>query len=134
MFNDINSSARSTGGGGGGGGRSSNVAPIRGESSGPSRGKMEKLDCFVVNFSVGLCAGCNQGVHGEVLQSMGKLWHPEHFNCGNCQQNLGCQPFFEYEGQPHCEKCYRGLFCPRCAKCDKVTIEKLFGFLFLKIR
>ncbi len=61
LFGDINSSARSAGSGAA---PTGGMAPIRNESSGPARG---------------LCAGCNQQVFGEVLQSMGKLWHPEHF-------------------------------------------------------
>ena len=42
---------------------------------------------------------------------------------------LGSQSFFEYEGQPHCEKCYKGLFCPRCAKCDKSITDRIITAL-----
>lgn len=77
----------------------------------------------------GTCAGCNQQIHGEVLQSMNKLWHPEHFVCGNCHTELGFSQFFEYEGMPHCEKCYKGLFCPRCAKCDLSITDRIITAL-----
>ncbi len=63
---------------------------------------------------------------------MGKYWHPEHFACGNCHQELGTQPFFEYEGMPHCDKCYKGMFCPRCAKCDKPIMDRIITALAKK--
>lgn len=115
LFGEINSSARSAGTGTRPTGTSApvNTTP----ASGPSRG---------------ICAGCNQPVHGEVLQVLGKIWHTEHFCCGNCQQPLGTQPFFEYEGSPHCEKCYKGMFCPRCAKCDKPIMDRIITALSKK--
>lgn len=89
-------------------------APLRNEASGPSRG---------------ICKGCNQPVHGEVLQASNALWHPEHFQCQNCATPLGTQPFFEYEGSPHCERCYKGMFMPRCAKCDKTIEDRIITAL-----
>jgi len=110
MFNDINSSARAPSGGG-----SYTPAPINNTAaSGPQRGT---------------CASCNNPIYGEVLQATGKSWHPEHFACGNCHQSLGTQQFFEYEGMPHCSNCYKGLFCPRCAKCDKPITDRIITAL-----
>ena len=109
LFGDINSAARSSGAAN----QTQNqnrVANNSNSTSGPSRGN---------------CAGCNQAVHGEVLQASGKLWHMNCFCCGNCADLLGSASFFEFEGSPHCEKCYKGLFCPRCAKCDKSITDRV---------
>ena len=97
LLNDINSASRSSGANRPA--ASNNRAPApQNESSGPSRG---------------MCSGCNQPVRGEVMQALGGFWHVNCFACGNCQEPLGSATFYEYEGQPHCEKCYKGMFCPR---------------------
>uniref|UniRef100_A0A8C3F7Q7 LIM zinc-binding domain-containing protein n=1 Tax=Chrysemys picta bellii TaxID=8478 RepID=A0A8C3F7Q7_CHRPI len=43
---------------------------------------------------------------------MGKTWHPEHFVCTHCQEEIGSHNFFERDGQPYCEKDYHNLFSP----------------------
>lgn len=53
----------------------------------------------------------------QVLTALGKAWHPEHFTCARCGQELGGQPFFERGGQAYCEEDYHQAFSPRCAYC-----------------
>ena len=59
----------------------------------------------------------------QVITALGKTWHPEHFCCANCQQELGSKNFFEREGKPYCESCYHNLFSPRCAYCDGPILD-----------
>lgn len=52
-----------------------------------------------------------------MLTALGKTWHPEHFTCACCGQELGSRPFFERGGQAYCEEDYHQAFSPRCAYC-----------------
>jgi len=74
--------------------------------------------------SRGTCAQCRKPILGEVIQALGKTFHPEHFACGNCQNPLGTANFYEQDGQPHCERCYQELFCARCAHCDEAIVDR----------
>jgi len=72
----------------------------------------------------GICGRCGQAITGEVVQAMGKMWHPEHFTCQSCHQPLGTSSFYESEGQPTCANCWRSLFCPHCAHCDQPITDR----------
>jgi len=72
----------------------------------------------------GTCAQCRKPILGEVIQALGKTFHPEHFACGNCQNPLGTNNFYEQDGVPHCERCYQELFCARCAHCDEPILDR----------
>uniref|UniRef100_A0A493T7A9 Leupaxin n=1 Tax=Anas platyrhynchos platyrhynchos TaxID=8840 RepID=A0A493T7A9_ANAPP len=61
----------------------------------------------------------------QVLTALGKAWHPEHFTCARCGQELGGQPFFERGGQAYCEEDYHQAFSPRCAYCAGPIREKV---------
>uniref|UniRef100_A0A8C2U637 Leupaxin n=1 Tax=Coturnix japonica TaxID=93934 RepID=A0A8C2U637_COTJA len=68
-----------------------------------------------------VCAACHKPIAGKVSHGMftalGETWHPEHFTCARCGQELGGQPFFERGGQAYCEEDYHQAFSPRCAYC-----------------
>lgn len=72
--------------------------------------------------SKGLCHACKKPVMGEVTTALGKVWHPEHFVCAECDQEIGTKTFFEREGKPYCEKDYHNLFSPPCAYCHKPVL------------
>eukprot|EP01113_Clastostelium_recurvatum_P030880 TRINITY_DN37_c0_g1_i1.p1 TRINITY_DN37_c0_g1~~TRINITY_DN37_c0_g1_i1.p1 ORF type:complete len:533 (-),score=158.98 TRINITY_DN37_c0_g1_i1:142-1740(-) len=72
----------------------------------------------------GVCQSCRKPILGEVIQALGKTFHPEHFVCGNCQNPLGTSNFYEQDGAPHCERCYQDLFCSRCAHCDESILDR----------
>ncbi|KAH3766189.1 focal contact protein paxillin [Pelomyxa schiedti] len=74
--------------------------------------------------SRGTCFFCNGPIQGEIIQALGKSYHPEHFRCGNCKSPLGTATFYEHEGRPNCEKCYSTLLCPRCAHCDQPILDR----------
>lgn len=59
----------------------------------------------------------------QVVTAMGRTWHPEHFVCTHCQEEIGSRNFFEREGQPYCEKDYHNLFSPRCYYCNGPILD-----------
>lgn len=59
----------------------------------------------------------------QVVTAMGKTWHPEHFVCTHCQEEIGSRNFFERDGQPYCEKDYHNLFSPRCYYCNGPILD-----------
>jgi paxillin len=74
--------------------------------------------------SRGTCGTCKGAILGEMIQALGRSYHPEHITCGNCRQPLGTRNFYDYNGAPHCENCYQELFCPKCAHCDKPVLDR----------
>lgn len=50
--------------------------------------------------------------------ALGKMWHPEHFLCAHCGEELGHRNFFERSSRAYCENDYHNLFSPRCAYCN----------------
>lgn len=74
--------------------------------------------------SKGICAFCNKPIHGDVMQALGNTYHPEHFVCNSCQEPLGTKSFYESDGQPTCDRCYKNMFCPRCAFCNEAIPDR----------
>ncbi|XP_022195360.1 paxillin isoform X5 [Nilaparvata lugens] len=72
----------------------------------------------------GCCSACDKPIVGQVITALGKTWHPEHFTCTHCAQELGTRNFFERDGNPYCEPDYHNLFSPRCAYCNGPILDK----------
>ncbi|XP_055596923.1 paxillin-like isoform X6 [Uranotaenia lowii] len=72
----------------------------------------------------GCCNACDKPIIGQVITALGKTWHPEHFTCNHCSQELGTRNFFERDGNPYCEADYHNLFSPRCAYCNGPILDK----------
>ncbi|KAK6625404.1 hypothetical protein RUM43_005701 [Polyplax serrata] len=72
----------------------------------------------------GCCNACDKPIVGQVITALGKTWHPEHFTCTHCNQELGTRNFFERDGGPYCESDYHNLFSPRCAYCNGPILDK----------
>ncbi|XP_078468220.1 LOW QUALITY PROTEIN: paxillin-like [Lampetra planeri] len=79
----------------------------------------------VATLAKGQCAACNKPIAGQVVTAMGRTWHPEHFVCTECQEEIGARNFFERDGLPYCEKDYHFLFSPRCAYCSGPILDKV---------
>jgi len=77
----------------------------------------------------GICGACKKPIVGQVITALGYTWHPEHFTCGNCNQELGTSNFFERDGKPFCEQCYHQMFAPRCAYCQGPILDKCISAL-----
>uniref|UniRef100_H2LMI7 Transforming growth factor beta-1-induced transcript 1 protein n=1 Tax=Oryzias latipes TaxID=8090 RepID=H2LMI7_ORYLA len=79
----------------------------------------------VQTSSKGNCSACQKPVVGQVVTALGKVWHPEHFVCTECETELGSRNFFEKDGRPYCESDYFTLFSPHCAHCSKPILNKM---------
>ncbi|XP_045152643.1 paxillin [Echinops telfairi] len=77
----------------------------------------------VATVAKGVCGACKKPIAGQVVTAMGKTWHPEHFVCTHCQEEIGSRNFFERDGQPYCEKDYHNLFSPRCYYCNGPILD-----------
>uniref|UniRef100_F1L2M9 Paxillin 1 n=1 Tax=Ascaris suum TaxID=6253 RepID=F1L2M9_ASCSU len=66
----------------------------------------------------GDCASCGKPIVGQVVIALGKMWHPEHYVCCQCGEELGHRNFFERGGKAYCENDYHDIFSPRCAYCN----------------
>ena len=67
----------------------------------------------------GSCFGCRKPIIGQVITALGRQYHPEHFVCAHCRQELGERTFFERDGQCYCEQDYHNLFAPKCSYCTE---------------
>lgn len=68
-----------------------------------------------------------------MITALGKTWHPEHFTCNHCNQELGTRNFFERDGHPYCEPDYHNLFSPRCAYCNGAILDVIFCLTYQHI-
>ncbi|AWP03176.1 putative paxillin-like [Scophthalmus maximus] len=79
----------------------------------------------VQTVAKGVCGACKKPIVGQVVTAMGRTWHPEHFVCTHCQDEIGSKNFFERDGQPYCENDYHNLFSPRCHYCNGPILDKV---------
>lgn len=79
----------------------------------------------VQTVAKGVCGACKKPIVGQVVTAMGKTWHPEHFVCTHCQDEIGSKNFFERDGVPYCESDYHNLFSPRCHYCNGPILDKV---------
>ncbi|XP_070759753.1 paxillin-like [Enoplosus armatus] len=79
----------------------------------------------VQTVAKGVCGACCKPIVGQVVTAMGRTWHPEHFVCTHCQEEIGSRNFFERDGQPYCETDYHNLFSPRCYYCNGPILDKV---------
>ncbi|XP_023340460.1 paxillin [Eurytemora carolleeae] len=77
----------------------------------------------------GVCGACKKPIVGQVITALGYTWHPEHFTCAHCNQELGTSNFFERDGKPFCEQDYHHLFSPRCGFCSGPILDKCISAL-----
>ncbi|EPY89841.1 Leupaxin [Camelus dromedarius] len=87
--------------------------------------EQELQDLGIATVSKGHCASCQKPIAGKVIHALGQAWHPEHFVCAHCRQEVGSSPFFERSGLAYCPKDYHHLFSPRCAYCAAPILEKV---------
>ena len=77
----------------------------------------------------GVCFECQRPIVGQVITALGNTFHPEHFTCATCNQELGMKNFFERDGKPYCELDYHTMFSPRCAACEGPILDKCVSAL-----
>lgn len=76
---------------------------------------MQHAECPLEVHSAAL--PCQALWYPQVIHALGQSWHPEHFICNHCKEEIGSSPFFERNGLAYCSKDYHHLFSPRCAYC-----------------
>ncbi|XP_066520407.1 transforming growth factor beta-1-induced transcript 1 protein-like [Hoplias malabaricus] len=79
----------------------------------------------VSTSSKGNCSACQKPIVGQLVTALGRVWHPEHFVCSECECELGNRNFFEKDGRPYCEPDYFSLYSPHCAQCNKPILHKM---------
>ncbi|XP_041912239.1 leupaxin [Alosa sapidissima] len=84
---------------------------------------MEKMG--VRTTAKGHCASCGKCIVGKMITALGQVWHPEHFVCFECKQELGTTGFFERDGKPYCEKDYQDIYSPKCAYCKGAIVHNI---------
>ncbi|KAM7410028.1 hypothetical protein PAMA_001477 [Pampus argenteus] len=57
-----------------------------------------------------LCGRCREPIMGRCISALDCKFHPEHFVCAYCQQQLSQGVFKEKAGKPYCSTCYNKLF------------------------
>ncbi|KAF5927409.1 hypothetical protein HPG69_019009, partial [Diceros bicornis minor] len=82
-------------------------------------------DLGIATVPKGHCASCQKPIAGKVIHALGQAWHPEHFVCTHCKEEIGSSPFFERNGLAYCPKDYHHLFSPRCAYCAAPILDKV---------
>ncbi|KAK2492157.1 hypothetical protein MC885_012667, partial [Smutsia gigantea] len=80
-------------------------------------------DLGIATVPKGHCASCRKPIAGKVIHALGQVWHPEHFICTHCKEEIGPSPFFERSGLAYCPKDYHQLFSPRCAYCAAPILD-----------
>jgi len=78
--------------------------------------------CYHKHYLGGIpfCAKCNERItNGRAVTAMDKSWHPHHFQCAQCNDNLEGKEFFAEKGQPYCVRDYQLLFSHNCQICSK---------------
>ncbi|KAH0511762.1 Leupaxin [Microtus ochrogaster] len=87
--------------------------------------EQELQDLGIATVPKGHCASCEKPIAGKVIHALGQSWHPEHFICNHCKEEIGSSPFFERNGLAYCSKDYHHLFSPRCAYCAAPILDKV---------
>uniref|UniRef100_A0A8D1I033 Leupaxin n=1 Tax=Sus scrofa TaxID=9823 RepID=A0A8D1I033_PIG len=87
--------------------------------------EQELQDLGIATVPKGHCASCQKPIAGKMIHALGQAWHPEHFVCAHCKEEIGSSPFFERTGLAYCSKDYHHLFSPRCAYCAAPILDKV---------
>ncbi|CAG7817040.1 unnamed protein product [Allacma fusca] len=95
-------------------------------------GKPYCVDDFM-NMFAPKCKGCKQPIKDAYcLYALGSDWHPNCFRCKDCSMLLEETNFFDFEGEPYCERHYHERMCPDCIKmrraleryCGRTTVKQ----------
>lgn len=65
------------------------------------------------------CAKCKKPIRDNVVQAMGRSWHPEHFTCAHCKKPIQEDRYHVLNNLPYCQADYTKLYLKRCCKCGE---------------
>ncbi len=99
---------------------------------------MKRLSILVLLFSIVwggatvlladdmICAGCGKAIsEGSWITTQGKYYHPEHFVCSRCNQQIGSKVYFIEDGKLYDSTCYVNHVTRRCDYCGKGALGQL---------
>jgi len=71
------------------------------------------------------CGACKAVIVGQIVEALGKTYHPEHFVCNHCSQPFpGGRYFVGLDEMLYCEQDYKDLQAKRCEVCKDVINGK----------
>ncbi|XP_069467189.1 filamin-binding LIM protein 1 isoform X2 [Ambystoma mexicanum] len=73
-----------------------------------------------------ICAFCRKGISAQAaaIEAMRKQYHASCFTCRKCQSALAGQRYYQMDGQPMCDACYKHTL-DKCAKCHAVILDHI---------
>ncbi|KAJ3306481.1 LIM and senescent cell antigen-like-containing domain protein 2 [Kappamyces sp. JEL0829] len=69
-----------------------------------------------------ICGACRKPIMGNTVSALGKVFHPEHFVCFQCENPFNGTTHYEHKNHPYCELHYKqvtGAICQYCRKAVK---------------
>ncbi|XP_044138413.1 filamin-binding LIM protein 1 [Bufo gargarizans] len=96
--------------------RREEVAPGK-QSVNGYKGKQEGSD---------ICAFCHKTIlsNTATIEAMKKQYHASCFTCRKCHRLLAGQMYYQKDGQPICDHCYKDTL-EKCAKCKTLILQHI---------
>ncbi|MBO5345006.1 MAG: hypothetical protein J6A51_03835 [Clostridia bacterium] len=77
--------------------------------------------CYLQRFAK-MCARCGKPITDQCLNALGKSYHQACFNCTRCHKPFATPSFFQKDGEPYCEVCYKEAVAVKCGGCGKPIV------------
>ncbi|XP_075462040.1 filamin-binding LIM protein 1 isoform X2 [Ascaphus truei] len=76
--------------------------------------------------SADICAFCHKAIlpHAAAIEAMKKQYHADCFTCRKCHRLLAGQLYYQMDGQPICDLCYKDTL-EKCAKCQTLILQHI---------
>ncbi|KAG8431371.1 hypothetical protein GDO86_018944, partial [Hymenochirus boettgeri] len=73
-----------------------------------------------------ICAFCHKSISPStaVIEAMKKQYHAACFTCRNCHRLLAGQLYYQKDGKPTCDHCYKETL-EKCAKCQGLIMQHI---------
>ncbi|XP_074831402.1 filamin-binding LIM protein 1 isoform X2 [Natator depressus] len=73
-----------------------------------------------------VCAFCHKAIapRTPTIEAMNKQYHADCFTCRTCHGQLAGQHYYQKEGRPLCNSCYKDTL-EKCAKCQGLILEHI---------
>ncbi|KAH8246516.1 hypothetical protein KR038_007944 [Drosophila bunnanda] len=71
-----------------------------------------------------VCHKCKEVITKRMITALGKTFHPEHFRCRHCEQQIDDATFNIQDNEPVCTKCFQERYTHICAACKQPILER----------